>query len=107
MTGVLGPKTAKTVASDHARILVTPRRTAWRRPARTPSGSSTSTPLPMVRYGLPAGGSWIRTPEVARADPPPHCEVFPVWLRGARRLNLPPPADALARLRIFVHRVLW
>jgi hypothetical protein len=42
----------------------------------------------------------------ARADYPPHCEVFPVRLRVARRLNPPPPADALARLRIFEHRVL-
>src|SRR5207302_1257770 len=45
-------------------------------------------------------------PEVARADYPPHCEAFPVRLRRARRPNLPPPADALARLRIFEHRVL-
>src|SRR5260221_5239863 len=44
--------------------------------------------------------------EVARADYPPHCEAFPVRLRGARRLNLPPPANALARLRIFEHCVL-
>src|SRR5271168_2372361 len=29
-------------------------------------------------------------PEAARADYPPQCEAFPVWLRGARRLNLPP-----------------
>src|SRR3954451_18094785 len=45
-------------------------------------------------------------PEVARAGYPPHGEAFPVRLRGARRLNLLPPADALARLRIFEHRVL-
>ena len=45
-------------------------------------------------------------PEVARADYPPHCEAFPVRLRGARRLDLPPPADTLARLRIFEHRFL-
>src|SRR6202008_1163118 len=45
-------------------------------------------------------------PEVARADNPPHCEAFPIWLRGARRLYVPAAADALARLRIFEHRVL-
>src|ERR1700746_3103986 len=46
------------------------------------------------------------SPEVPRADYPPHCEAFLIRLRGARRLNLPPPADALARLRIFEQRVL-
>src|ERR1700731_416353 len=44
-------------------------------------------------------------PEVARADYPAHREAFPVRLRGARRLNVPPPAEALARLRIFEHRI--
>src|SRR5437763_4317538 len=45
-------------------------------------------------------------PEVARADYPPHCEAFPVRLRRARRADLAPAANALARLRIFEHRVL-
>src|SRR5215472_4987442 len=45
-------------------------------------------------------------PEITRADDPPNREAFLVRLRGARRLDLPPPADALARLRIFEHRVL-
>jgi hypothetical protein len=45
-------------------------------------------------------------PEVARADYPPHRDAFPIRLRGPRQLNLPPPAHAFARLRIFEHRVL-
>src|SRR5205814_7942476 len=52
------------------------------------------------------GQDVFSNPKVGRADHPPYCEAFPVRLHGARRLNLPPTADALARLRIFEHRVL-
>src|SRR6202043_1731413 len=58
-----------------------------------------------VRRPPVIGQDIFRDPEVARADDPPHCEAFPVRLRGARRLNLSPPACALARLRIFEHGV--
>ena len=46
-------------------------------------------------------------PEAARANDPPRCKAFPVRLRGARRLNIPPPADALARLRVFPDTKGW
>src|SRR3954464_1308987 len=59
-----------------------------------------------VRRPPVIGQDIFSDPEAARAGYPPHCEAFPVRLRGPRRLNLPPPADALARLRIFEHRVL-
>src|SRR3954453_17675270 len=52
------------------------------------------------------GQNIFSDPEVARADHPPHREAFSVRLRGARGLYLPPAAYALARLRIFEHRVL-
>src|SRR3954452_4323896 len=45
-------------------------------------------------------------PEVASTGHPPLREAFAVRLRGARRLDLPSPPDALARLRIVEHRVL-
>src|ERR1700722_17181707 len=45
-------------------------------------------------------------PEIAGANDSPHSEALSVWLHRARRLNVPPPADALTRLRIFEHRVL-
>src|ERR1700722_7909520 len=48
----------------------------------------------------------LRNPKVARADNPPHSEALFVRLHRSRRLNIPPPTDALARLRIFEHRVL-
>src|SRR4029077_3960488 len=35
-----------------------------------------------------------------------HREALPVWLGVARRLNMAPAADALARLRILEHGVL-
>ncbi len=59
-----------------------------------------------VRQAAVIGQDIFSDPEVARADYPPHSEAFPVRLRGARRLDVAPPADALARLRIFEHRVL-
>ena len=45
-------------------------------------------------------------PEVACPGDPPHREAFPVRLRGTRRQDVMPTADALARLRIFEYRVL-
>jgi hypothetical protein len=39
-------------------------------------------------------------------EKPSYREAFPARLRGPRRLNLPPPANALTRLRIFEHRVI-
>src|SRR6202030_4008025 len=52
-----------------------------------------------VRRPPVIGQNKFRDPEITRADDPPHRETFPVRLRGARELYLPPPADALARLR--------
>src|SRR5215469_2852062 len=59
-----------------------------------------------VRRPLVIGQDKFGDPEAARADYPPHCEAFPVRLRGARRLNVAPAADALARLRVLEHRIL-
>ena len=60
------------------------------------------------RIGRPPviGQNKFGDPEVARADDPPDREALLVRLHGARRLNVAPPTDALARLRIFEHRVL-
>src|SRR5437879_9534811 len=59
-----------------------------------------------VRRSPVIGQDIFGDPKVARADDPPHCEAFPVRLRGARQPYLLPPADALARLWIFEHSVL-
>src|SRR5579871_7004850 len=45
-------------------------------------------------------------PEVAAADHSPDRETFLVGLDGAALLNVPPGADALARLRIIKHGVV-
>jgi hypothetical protein len=45
-------------------------------------------------------------PEVGSAEYPPHCEALCVRLSKARRLNVAPAADALARLRVLEHRIL-
>src|ERR1700691_2431876 len=45
-------------------------------------------------------------PEVTFAKHPPHREAFRVRLRGARRLNVVPAADALTRLRIVENCVI-
>jgi hypothetical protein len=44
-------------------------------------------------------------PEIDRADYQPHREPFLARLRGARRLNVAPAANALARLQIFEDRI--
>src|SRR6516162_7090643 len=59
-----------------------------------------------VRRPSVIGQGKFSDPEIARADYPPHREAFPVRLRGARRLNVAPAADPLARLRILEHRIL-
>ena len=51
-------------------------------------------------------GSRFGDPEVAHADDPPHGEAFAVRLCRARRLDIVPPAQPLARLRIVEHRIL-
>src|SRR5258708_22350569 len=51
-----------------------------------------------VRRLTVIGQDIFSDPEVVRADYPPHYEALPVRLRGTRRLDLPPPADALPGL---------
>src|SRR5271166_3567574 len=48
----------------------------------------------------------FRDPEVARADDAAHREALRVRLRDARRLDVVPAPDALARLRVLEHCVL-
>src|SRR5208282_1893265 len=45
-------------------------------------------------------------PEVGSAEYPPYCEPLSARLSKARRLNVAPAADALARLRVLEHRIL-
>src|ERR1700722_4478297 len=45
-------------------------------------------------------------PEIAATEHASHGESLHIRLRGARRLNVLPTTDALARLRIFKHRVI-
>jgi hypothetical protein len=45
-------------------------------------------------------------PQITGANNPPHLKSFPVRLRLPRQLNFPPPPNALARLRIFEHRIV-
>src|SRR6516164_6545727 len=59
-----------------------------------------------VRWPTVIGQDKFGNPEVARADYPPHGEAFLVRLRGARRLNVAPAADSLARLRVLEYRIL-
>jgi hypothetical protein len=48
----------------------------------------------------------FRDPEVGSAEYPPQCEALFARLSKARRLNIAPAADALARLRVLEHRIL-
>src|SRR5437773_2755268 len=59
-----------------------------------------------VRWPPVVGEYEFSDPEVGSAEDPPHCEALSVRLSKARRLNIAPAADALARLRILEHRVL-
>src|SRR5271168_731626 len=63
---------------------------------------------PEIRIRRPCivGYDEFSDPEVGSAEYPPHCEALAARLSKARRLNVAPAADALARLRVLEHRIL-
>src|SRR6516162_6508539 len=59
-----------------------------------------------VRRPCIVGDDEFSNPEVGSAEYPPHCETLSARLSKARRLNVAPAANALARLRVFEYRIL-
>src|SRR5579859_1181308 len=59
-----------------------------------------------IGWAAVIGEDEFRDPKVARADDAAHPEPLRVRLRGTRGLDVVPPPDALARLRVLEQRIV-